>query len=553
MRLSLILRVTLLALWHAVSTAKCQGDERNLPEWNSRDSQSFHFEVHSFVPTKQRRVFSVSRLICDHHAGKDALLWFKSPVPHSLFVQGKAYRFLDHRWQGFQGGEWGVQLDVPSEDGVFRSDSLLSGPFVVDLRKYLTTLRKGGAVEVIHDQTVLADISVYPDKTWVETRFRTPNDEFRLGEHLSELLIIPSRLERGVSQGRLSVRSFTSRELASLRMMSDQAVIEKTLFHTLGPDDQSANKNEQAGWLVALPQAIPHRKLHVAFSIALADSLEAVQKHQAASDLGFNQSIEALRNVIRSVQDIQRFQMKSSAGNELWFDDPPVRWRHFEEIGRDYLAALQEHVYLAVCEYGGKADRDFVIEYVDAVADLGSSNSPMEGVLPRGQLTEFMPGYELFIETIFRSRHMYHVEPEEIDATAAVLAYAMADSETERVAVETLLRLDEYDRCPAEAFERWWSKEIVKADKVFRWDTISMLTLHSGNRAMLIERLPQCAVPLRREIWKNLRLRAESTVRMKRWDFMSEAECQKILALPEPPVPGKNADGGPARAFPVDE
>lgn len=57
-----------------------------------------------------------------------------------------------------------------------------------------------------------------------------------------------------------------------------------------------------------------------------------------------------------------------------------------------------------------------------------------------------------------------------------------------------------------------------------------MLTRHAGNRAVLIERLPQCEVPLRREIWKNLRLRAESTIRMKRWDFMTQAECDQILA-----------------------
>gem|GEM_PF-4708562 len=93
----------------------------------------------------------------------------------------------------------------------------------------------------------------------------------------------------------------------------------------------------------------------------------------------------------------------------------------------------------------------------------------------------------------------------------------------------------------------------MRADKVFRGDTLGMFSFHPGNRAMLLEQLPQADIKLRHEIWKILRLRAEWTVRMKRWDFMSEAECQLVLALPEPPVPGKDTEGGAAKPFPQDE
>ncbi len=148
---------------------------------------------------------------------------------------------------------------------------------------------------------------------------------------------------------------------------------------------------------------------------------------------------------------------------------------------------------------------------------------------------------------------MYHVEPEEIEATVEALIYSPAGSVKERVAVETLLRLDEYDRVPSEPFQRWWDQEIINADKVFRWDTLSMLTLHPGNRAMLLAQLPKAAVPLQRLIIKNLRLRAESTLRTQRFDFMTHEECEKILALPTPPEPGKDAESGAARPFPKDE
>ena len=190
---------------------------------------------------------------------------------------------------------------------------------------------------------------------------------------------------------------------------------------------------------------------------------------------------------------------------------------------------------------------------MDAIADLGSPSFPMQSCVPRSAWARRMPGQELFIETIFRSHHMYHVEPEEIDATVGALVYSPAGSVKERVAVETLLRLDEYDRVPPERFQRWWDAEVIAADRVFRWDTLSMLTLHARNRVMLIEQLPKAKSSLQREIVKNLRLRAESTLRTKRFDFMTDAECQKILALPTPPEPGKDTEGGPARPFPKDE
>ena len=94
---------------------------------------------------------------------------------------------------------------------------------------------------------------------------------------------------------------------------------------------------------------------------------------------------------------------------------------------------------------------------------------------------------------------------------------------------------------------------VVKADKIFRWDTLSMLSFHPGNRAVLMAQLPKASAPLNHEIHVNLKLRAESTQRTKRWDFMTEAECEQILALPAPPTPGKDTEGGAARPFPSDE
>ena len=86
------------------------------------------------------------------------------------------------------------------------------------------------------------------------------------------------------------------------------------------------------------------------------------------------------------------------------------------------------------------------------------------------------------------------------------------------------------------------------------WDTICITSRTPSGREFLRKRLdtndPQF---VKRAIYRCLRLRAESTVRTKRWDFMTEAECETVLALPDPPVPGKVTEGGAARPFPKDE
>ena len=238
---------------------------------------------------------------------------------------------------------------------------------------------------------------------------------------------------------------------------------------------------------------------------------------------------------------------------KLGFDDPVAKWRMFDIAMAGSGDRLTGEVFGLVLKYCHNGDPETFYDGMDAIADLGSPPIPIQTCISRAAWARRMPGQELFIETIFRSHHMYHVEPEEIEATVEALVYSKAGSVKERVAVETLLRLDEYDRVPTERFQRWWDAEIIAADRVFRWDTVSMLTLHPGNRAMLIEQLPKAKPPLQRAITKNLRLRAESTLRTKRWDFMTEAECQTILALPTPPELGKDTEDGAALPFPEDE
>ena len=61
---------------------------------------------------------------------------------------------------------------------------------------------------------------------------------------------------------------------------------------------------------------------------------------------------------------------------------------------------------------------------------------------------------------------------------------------------------------PTRSTRSWWEAEIIKADNVFRWDPLCMLSFHPGNRAMLLEQFTKTDIKLQHEILKNLKLRA---------------------------------------------
>ena len=97
----------------------------------------------------------------------------------------------------------------------------------------------------------------------------------------------------------------------------------------------------------------------------------------------------------------------------------------------------------------------------------------------------------------------------------------------------------------------WYHTDVCNRDFIAG---IGILSRQPSGRDFLISRLESDDSPaVIKTIRLTLRLRAESTQRMKRWDFMTEAECQKILALPAPPTPGKDTEGGAARPFPKEE
>ena len=524
-----------------------------LPTWKSGESpESFHFELHVTSEMVAPGSVGSMRVILDHAAHNDALLFFAGHDPLMVHTGDNIYCYKDMKWSAFT-GQWSFELSERHREVWMRSKAAESGPVILDLLGYLAKWCGETPERTWHNPVTNSHVAVFPEHYWVEIRRRSPNDETQLGTDLSEVLVVPNRVDRFIDHGRMSIRSFTTLNRNGLRLSHDRGAIDRKLFRPKTDDKQNTSEQPAGlGWDAVLPRNPRDQLIAIRLYEQTVHATEAIGQNHLMPNAGLDELRQSVTDVVSQVRILQGQCLAPDANQQaLWFDDPTIRWRYFEGIGRGSLQLVCEKFVLLVSQ--SRIPADLKMSYLDAVADFGTPITPMECILSRKYLTRLFPGQEQFIETIFRSRHMYHVEPDEIDATVAALVDSKPSSEMERVAVETLLRLDEYDRVPPDRWQRWWDKEVVKADKVFRWDTLSMLSLHPGNRAVLMAQLPKASAPLNHEIWKNLKLRAESTVRTKRWDFMTEAECQKILALPAPPTPGKDTEGGAARPFPKEE
>ena len=532
---------------------------QKLPQWISGvGTTSFHLDIAidgiSIADGDQRS--GVIRHICDHRPGLDVLLCDRNSAQSFLCVDDTVFEFLKGKWCR-KNLTWTCQLkEMGSIVGSDRL-SLPDGPIVVDLPHLLQEWRGEHVGETRQSRVTNSYIAINENKSWLEIRLRSPNDTELLGCELSEVLIVPQRTTRGMPEGRISIRSFATNEGLGVRLKLDRERMESVVLPDLSHDQEAQilQKTPHTALFAAVPQTLKDQLLGRPLKIAMNNFAELFTDQTQTEETRRLKIPDLTRDVISEIRGIEEKSLSVFINNRhaLSVDDPAIRWRRNERVGWQSMPDLSFIFPALLLSFAAEVDQELIYSGFDAVADLGSPVNTMERLLTRESLSRHMLGQELFIETIFRSRYMYHVEPEEIDATVAALVYSQAGSEKERVAVETLLRLDEYDRVPTERFQRWWDAEIVKADKVFRWDTLCMLSFHPGNRAMLLERLPNAGVKLSHEIWKNLKLRAESTVRTNRWDFMSEAECQTVLALPEPPVPGKDTEGGAAKPFPKDD
>ena len=135
------------------------------------------------------------------------------------------------------------------------------------------------------------------------------------------------------------------------------------------------------------------------------------------------------------------------------------------------------------------------------------------------------------MQAILYSRWGWPCDEEHFDACRQALDSAQAGGEIERVAIETLIRLDAADRMLPATVHRWYEQEVCAATPARRRQSLAVMSaVPTGRAALLRELTAEDDEAVRETIVKVLRSRVEATVATGLVDFMSDAERTQVLA-----------------------
>ncbi len=372
-------------------------------------------------------------------------------------------------------------------------------------------------------------------------QLRTPTDAERFGHHLQSLSLVLAAKSGGVCIRGLCVNPKHFR------------------FHPRSSDElvNWARKDESGS--VQSPQLLWHwtyqrhgndsySLVHRAACEQIAESMQWMISKQSR-DLGLSLDLaeKHMEGMIGLLRVAQSHANQTHDDDKYGVVDDPVMLCRFSEDG-----LTPQGSYVLVHE---------ILPRVLSIPHLSMNSRAafcdVLGDLGRPALFDFrfLEGLSdaTFMEAILFSRWEWDWTAEHSAACLKVLASEPVDSRAAFAAVESLVRMDEVDNVPKSHLLSWYDHAVCRFGSDFN-TAIGILSRQPTGRAFLLTRLgSKERAKIQTTIHWMLKLRAESTQRTKRWDFMTEAECEQILALPAPPTPGKDTEGGPARPFPTDE
>lgn len=138
-----------------------------------------------------------------------------------------------------------------------------------------------------------------------------------------------------------------------------------------------------------------------------------------------------------------------------------------------------------------------------------------------------------YLDAILRSRWQWPCEPRHADACVDALRTSEAGEQVRLAVTDTLIRLDELSRVPPKDLDQWYAAYVTNAEPRTRRRFLSLLSAQPSGRDFLMERLNAAADPesVRKSVADVLRARAAATLKTKRFDFMPEEDCRKIMKV----------------------
>ncbi|WP_145455563.1 hypothetical protein [Gimesia panareensis] len=235
-----------------------------------------------------------------------------------------------------------------------------------------------------------------------------------------------------------------------------------------------------------------------------------------------------LIGLVNLVHDMSCWLSENSIKHGTYPDDPAMLWREIEAaIGPDDMANCLGMIDKYAFQNQFVPD-DLKVSFLDVLGDLG-----FPSLVDNAELLQIksFASQSPFHEAILWSRWQWPCEQFHSHACLEVVRTSIPGSERERVAVETLIRLDALPQIDPQTMNRWYRTQIAQATPAERRIHLSLLSFHPTGRTYLLNQLKSKSdtQKIQTAVAKTLEQRARATLQTGRFDFIPQTRCQEIL------------------------
>ncbi len=206
--------------------------------------------------------------------------------------------------------------------------------------------------------------------------------------------------------------------------------------------------------------------------------------------------------------------------------DQFMRWKYLESCyGATKICKFYDEI-ITTFLLSKKLDNERLCFLTDAIADLGYPRHAANG----GKTIDARKK-NLLVESMFSARwSIYGWTKEHLELCMKADGLKSNSLALSNVFVENLIRMDATNKVQPKKMQAWFQSEIIQTTERERIMNLSILSLQPSGRDYLLKRLDEGIADkvLYKEIVKHLNARVDATVQTKRYDFMSQAECNRI-------------------------
>jgi hypothetical protein len=480
--------------------------------------------------------------------GAIALLFMDCYLPTQIAIGGDVYSFnYVPPWQHVRNARWDylpTARPIHTWLEVSNKEREPGGLVRVDLGEFLRGVvapEDAGFIWMPDCRSLRLDRS---NGVTYTLRIRTPNDAERYGTSLSQL--------RNVSNDGVSSFAWSHFMVGHPSVLRFQRPTKEALDKAIGewetteyddrplpPSGSRTGEPVRALWntLVAFPRCdvadAPNTKADTNKSektiVSLCKYIAVLRmtRHVGSAAMQCDAMAHGLIKELRAAERCIRKGLETET-NGMGIDDPLLLWRACEMQLTSRVAATVHGAGLTLmndCPTSAEAKYLFC----DALADMGTPCVDFIGGNTVGSALSDDP----VVRGILHSHWQWECPPAEAEACEALVRAESHGTEVERVAIEALVRMNRLDGVPADRLAGWFESEAVNADELTLTETLRILSQVPKGQQYLIRRSEDQSldVSVRTAIVKMLVYRAEATLRTKRFDFLSEGDCRRILEL----------------------